>query len=116
MVCSLGDDLRRGHVGDAREWRGGSHRRTHPGPRHDWLSPVGRRTLAGSLYRVEPTSNRVGLRLGGPQVELCSEDELPSEGIVLGSVEIPPDGQPVLFLADHPTTAGYPVVGVGHLD
>ena len=38
--------------------------------------------------------------------------ELPSEGMVLGAVQVPPDGMPVVFLADHPTTGGYPVVGV----
>jgi allophanate hydrolase subunit 2 len=38
--------------------------------------------------------------------------ELPSEGIVLGAVQVPPSGQPVVFLADHPTTGGYPVVAV----
>jgi allophanate hydrolase subunit 2 len=40
--------------------------------------------------------------------------ELPSEGVVLGAVEVPPDGQPLIFLAGHPTTGGYPVVGVVH--
>ena len=38
--------------------------------------------------------------------------ELRSEGLVGGAVQVPPDGQPVVFLADHPTTGGYPVVGV----
>ncbi len=38
--------------------------------------------------------------------------ELPSEGIVAGSLQVPADGQPVLFGADHPTTGGYPVIGV----
>ena len=39
-------------------------------------------------------------------------DELPSEGLVLGAVQVPADGQPLLFLADHPTTGGYPVIAV----
>ncbi|GAB3994554.1 hypothetical protein GCM10029992_09350 [Glycomyces albus] len=38
--------------------------------------------------------------------------ELPSEGIVAGSLQVPPNGQPILFGADHPTTGGYPVLGV----
>ena len=38
--------------------------------------------------------------------------ELPSEGMVLGAVQVPADGQPLVFLADHPTTGGYPVIGV----
>ena len=42
--------------------------------------------------------------------------ELPSEGMVLGAVQVPPDGQPVVLLADHPPTGGYPVIGVVHPD
>ncbi len=42
----------------------------------------------------------------------CADGELPSEGIVLGAVQVPPSGQPLVFLHDHPTTGGYPVVGV----
>jgi allophanate hydrolase subunit 2 len=42
--------------------------------------------------------------------------ELPSEGMVLGAVQVPPNGQPIVFLADHPTTGGYPVIGVVHPD
>ncbi|HNJ98305.1 MAG TPA: hypothetical protein PLV13_09285 [Ilumatobacteraceae bacterium] len=38
--------------------------------------------------------------------------ELPSEGLVEGAVQVPPDGQPIVMLADHPTTGGYPVVAV----
>jgi allophanate hydrolase subunit 2 len=38
--------------------------------------------------------------------------ELAPEGLVLGAIQVPPDGQPLVFLADHPTTGGYPVVGV----
>jgi allophanate hydrolase subunit 2 len=66
-------------------------------------------------YRVSPASNRVGLRLtDGPALSRAAGrlGELPSEGMVLGAVQIPPDGLPVVFLADHATTGGYPVVGV----
>ena len=47
----------------------------------------------------------------GPALAV-SADDLPSEGLVLGAVQLPPDGEPVVMLADHPTTGGYPVVGV----
>ena len=40
------------------------------------------------------------------------DTELPTEGVALGSIQVPPSGQPVVFLADHPITGGYPVVGV----
>ncbi|MFJ4907358.1 biotin-dependent carboxyltransferase family protein [Streptomyces sp. NPDC093249] len=82
------------------------------GPRDDWFTGPALRTLVTRAYRVSPASNRVGLRLGGPALERAVPGELPSEGMVLGAVQVPPDGSPVVFLADHPTTGGYPVVGV----
>jgi allophanate hydrolase subunit 2 len=63
---------------------------------------------------VSSASNRIGLRTEGPALERAVGGELPSEGMVLGAVQVPPDGRPVVFLADHPTTGGYPVVAVVH--
>ncbi|MFJ5550768.1 biotin-dependent carboxyltransferase family protein [Streptomyces sp. NPDC093225] len=81
-----------------------------PGPRDDWFRAG---ELFGARYRVAPASNRIGLRTeGGPGLTRVREGELPSEGMVLGAVQVPPDGLPVVFLADHPVTGGYPVVGV----
>ncbi|NDZ58090.1 biotin-dependent carboxyltransferase family protein, partial [Streptomyces anulatus] len=84
----------------------------HPGPRHDWFTEAAHRTLLTAAYRVSPHSNRIGLRTEGPALERSRTGELPSEGMVLGAVQVPPDGRPVVFLNDHPTTGGYPVVGV----
>ena len=61
---------------------------------------------------MSPDSDRVGLRLAGPALARLRDDELPSEGLVPGAVQVPPDGAPVLFLADHPVTGGYPVLAV----
>ena len=58
------------------------------------------------------SSSRVGVRLSGPLLARAAHDELPSEGLVTGAVQVPPDGQPVVMLADHPTTGGYPVIAV----
>lgn len=82
------------------------------GPRADWFTPAALRTLTTGRYRVSPSSNRIGLRVDGPLLERSREGELPSEGMVLGAVQVPPEGRPVVFLADHPVTGGYPVVGV----
>ncbi|GAA2364399.1 MULTISPECIES: biotin-dependent carboxyltransferase family protein [Streptomyces] len=82
------------------------------GPRQDWFTPRALRTLATGGFRVSAASNRIGLRTEGPALERARDGELPSEGMVLGALQVPPDGRPVLFLADHPTTGGYPVVGV----
>ncbi|MFG3406866.1 biotin-dependent carboxyltransferase family protein [Streptomyces sp. NPDC048142] len=84
----------------------------HPGPRHDWFTEAALRTLHTAAYRVSPHSNRIGLRTEGPALERSRTGELPSEGMVLGAVQVPPDGRPVVFLNDHPTTGGYPVVGI----
>ncbi|GAA3748829.1 biotin-dependent carboxyltransferase family protein [Micromonospora maritima] len=84
----------------------------HPGPRHDWFAPGALDLLCRDAYTVGPDSNRVGARLAGAALPRARAGELPSEGLVLGAVQVPPDGQPLVFLADHPTTGGYPVVGV----
>jgi biotin-dependent carboxylase-like uncharacterized protein len=82
------------------------------GPRADRVAGDVVDLLCRTTYAVSPDSDRVGLRLVGDPLPLARRDELPSEGIVLGAVQVPPDGRPVVFLADHPTTGGYPVVAV----
>ncbi|MEU4333157.1 biotin-dependent carboxyltransferase family protein [Micromonospora lupini] len=82
------------------------------GPRDDWFTPGALDLLFGTAYTVSPVSNRVGARLAGAALPRAVAGELPSEGIVLGAVQVPADGQPLIFLADHPTTGGYPVIGV----
>ncbi|MGW2654809.1 5-oxoprolinase subunit C family protein [Streptomyces sp. NPDC001478] len=102
-------------AGDAWPWAGVPEALVLPlrlGPRHTWFTPAGLRTLTTALYRVGPQSNRIGLRTEGPPLARERAGELPSEGTVLGAVQVPPDGRPVVFLNDHPTTGGYPVVGV----
>ncbi|MGF1431654.1 biotin-dependent carboxyltransferase family protein [Kitasatospora sp. LaBMicrA B282] len=86
--------------------------RLRPGPRADWFLPGTLAALARAHYRVAQASNRIALRTEGPALIRLRHDELASEGMVLGAVQVPPDGQPVVFLADHPTTGGYPVLGV----
>lgn len=86
--------------------------RVVPGPRHEWFVDDALETLCSAPYEVSAESNRVGMRLTGPVLERSREEELPSEGVVRGSLQVPPTGQPTLFLADHPVTGGYPVIGV----
>jgi len=83
-----------------------------PGPRDDWFAPEAVALLTSAAWEVSPDSNRVGLRLAGPRLLPSRTGQLPSEGVVTGSVQVPQDGQPVVFLADHPTTGGYPVIAV----
>ncbi|MFE0462598.1 biotin-dependent carboxyltransferase family protein [Kitasatospora sp. NPDC058965] len=86
--------------------------RLRPGPRADWFAPDTLALLPRCRYRVAAASNRIALRTEGPALIRAVAGELESEGMVLGAVQVPPDGRPVVFLADHPTTGGYPVLGV----
>lgn len=101
------------------------------GPRDDWFATGELQRFCSTDWTVTGQSNRVGLRLalpeggpagveqeehGGAQQQDASSlrrdnhDELASEGMVGGSVQVPPNGLPVVFLADHPVTGGYPVI------
>jgi biotin-dependent carboxylase-like uncharacterized protein len=86
--------------------------RVVPGPRDDWFTPDALTTLFAEPYTVTADSNRVGVRLDGPALTRARDGELPSEGMVTGSVQVPSGGKPIVFLADHPVTGGYPVIGV----
>ena len=86
--------------------------RAGPGPRAGWLADLG---ALATNWRVSARSDRVGIRLEGPRLDRAPgfvSAELPSEGVVRGGIQVPPGGEPILFLADHPVTGGYPVVAV----
>jgi biotin-dependent carboxylase-like uncharacterized protein len=85
--------------------------RVLPGPRADWFAEEAVRALTGTPWTVTDESNRIGLRLSGVVLERTRSGELASEGMVRGALQVPPSGQPVLFLADAPVTGGYPVIG-----
>jgi KipI family sensor histidine kinase inhibitor len=93
------------------------------GPRSDWFSAEALHALCNVDWSVTHEADRVGIRLasGTPlrrtaEKQLC---ELPSEAVLRGSIQVPPSGQPLVFMADHPLTGGYPViasVATYHLD
>ncbi|WP_167197766.1 5-oxoprolinase subunit B/C family protein [Brevibacterium pigmentatum] len=81
------------------------------GPREDWFTDAGIETLLSQVWTVTHESDRVGLRLSGEvPLERARAGELPSEGAVTGALQVPPNGQPVLFGPDHPLTGGYPII------
>ncbi|PZF58187.1 allophanate hydrolase subunit 2 family protein [Curtobacterium sp. MCSS17_008] len=83
------------------------------GPRDDWFTDDWRTTLTGQTWATLPDSDRVGVRTTAAEpLRRRTTGELPSEGVETGSLQVPPEGHPVVFLADHPVTGGYPVVGV----
>lgn len=88
------------------------------GPREDWFTPTAVPTLLSRPWTVSADTDRVGVRLDGPRLDRITNGqsletlELPSEPVARGAVQIPHSGQPLVFLADHPTTGGYPVIAV----
>ncbi|WP_313074141.1 5-oxoprolinase/urea amidolyase family protein [Melaminivora sp.] len=90
------------------------------GPRTDWFTPEAVELLQRQEWQVTPQSDRVGMRLQGAEpLARARTEELPSEGTVAGALQVPANGQPLLFLADHPLTIGYPVIATlasHHLD
>jgi allophanate hydrolase subunit 2 len=60
---------------------------------------------------VGADSDRTALRLTGPTLPRSTQDDSPPEGLVRGAIQLPPSGQPVVMLADHPVTGGYPAIG-----
>jgi antagonist of KipI len=78
--------------------------RVTPGPQAKQFAARG---LEGGVYRVREDSNRMGVRLRGEAVVATVRQELLTEGVSLGAVQIPPDGQPIVLLVDQQTTGGY---------
>ena len=83
-----------------------------PGPRADWFGADARRTLGEAAWTVSGDADRVGIRFDGPMLERTRHEELPSEGMRPGALQVPPHGRPVALLADGPVTGGYPVIAV----
>jgi len=89
--------------------------RVGPGPRVDWFEPACFERLVAGAWIVSDSS-RIGVRLRGVTLPRRVTTDLPSEGLVRGAIQVPPDSDPVMMLADHPTTGGYPVIAVVHPD
>ncbi|OLY49060.1 5-oxoprolinase subunit PxpB [Bartonella apis] len=81
------------------------------GPRTDWFTEQSIAMFLEKPWQVTAASNRIGIRLqSDARLERSRSDELPSEGTVTGAIEVPANGEPVLFLRDRPVTGGYPVI------
>jgi antagonist of KipI len=75
------------------------------------LDPVSYEALFGSGLRVSQRSDRMGYRLEGVKLALRAPVELLSAGVAIGTLQLPPGGEPILLMADHQTTGGYPIIG-----
>jgi KipI family sensor histidine kinase inhibitor len=80
------------------------------GPQDDHFEPRALELFLGTPFRLSLACDRVGLRLEGPHLPHRGSAEIPSDGMVPGSVEVPPSGSPIVMLADAPTTGGYPKI------
>lgn len=81
-----------------------------PAPQADWFTPEGIRTFYESEYALSPSFDRMGYRLQGKPIEKSITQELISEGMTMGSIQVPADGQPIVMMADAPTAGGYPKI------
>jgi len=81
------------------------------GTHFDALDAASRAALFEAEFRITPDSNRVGFRLDGPRLTLSMPLELVSEPLAAGTLQLPPGGQPIALMAEHPTVGGYPRIG-----
>jgi biotin-dependent carboxylase-like uncharacterized protein len=82
-----------------------------PGPQADWFQADALRAIASVSFRLSPQSNRMGYRLQGPPLVRAREDELISEPLGIGAIQVPAAGEPILLMADRQTAGGYPKIG-----
>ena len=80
------------------------------GPQAHLFAATERSLFLSSTYRVKEESNRMGLRLSGPALTHAVREEMTTEGVSLGAIQIPPNGEPIILFVEHPTTGGYPKI------
>lgn len=83
-----------------------------PGPHAELFGDAAHAELLHASFTIGRASDRVGVRLDGPRVPTRDRGELPTEAMLVGAIQVTPDGTPIVLMADGPTTGGYPVIGV----
>lgn len=102
---------RRKAVGLTLPTGGRARLRVVPGPQADWFHADALRAVSGVSFRISPRSNRMGYRLEGPPLARVRHDELISEPVGMGAIQVPGAGEPILLMADRQTAGGYPKIG-----
>lgn len=121
-ILQAGDTLPIGNANDApvlRNWHVAWPRPTGnlielrylPGVQAKWFSDESRRLFSENFYEISPSSDRTGTRLKGPELLLKEHREMISQPVVAGSVQVPPDGQPIVLMSERQTIGGYPQIG-----
>lgn len=90
--------------------KGRAYVRVLPGAQVDWFAPEAWTTLTSTTFRVSPRSNRMGYRLEGPPLARARTDELVTEPLAEGAIQVPAAGEPILLMADRQTAGGYPKI------
>ena len=85
--------------------------RVIPGPQADWFQADSLKALGSVSFRISPQSNRMGYRLQGPPLVRTRNEELISEPLGIGAIQVPSAGEPILLMADRQTAGGYPKIG-----
>ncbi|EGQ22491.1 MULTISPECIES: biotin-dependent carboxyltransferase family protein [Sporosarcina] len=80
------------------------------GAEYDQFDEMSKQRLIEELFVLTNSSDRMGYRLEGPPLALNEKTELLSEGVTYGTIQIPPNGQPIILMADRQTTGGYPKI------
>jgi allophanate hydrolase subunit 2 len=80
------------------------------GPQDDLFTDEARARIESETYEVTALSDRTGCRLAGPVLTHRGAGEILTDGMVPGCIQVPPNGQPIVMLADGPTTGGYPKI------
>ena len=81
--------------------------RVMSGGQYDWFNDESRESFVSQSFSITRQSDRMGYRLAGPTLRFIRPRELISEAVTMGTIQIPPEGQPIILMADRPTTGGY---------
>ena len=81
------------------------------GPQWDKFSDSAQQCLVRDTFRIDARSDRMGYRLDGPVLDLRHPLEMVSEGVNFGTIQVPPDGRPIVLMADRQGVGGYPKIG-----
>ncbi|CDQ20489.1 5-oxoprolinase subunit C family protein [Halobacillus karajensis] len=85
--------------------------RVMPGREFDLFSKKSQEDLFQSEFQIDSKSDRMGYRLNGKPLHLLEQKNILSEAVTFGTIQVPPEGNPIILLADHQTTGGYPKIG-----
>ncbi|MYL50903.1 5-oxoprolinase/urea amidolyase family protein [Halobacillus litoralis] len=85
--------------------------RVMPGREFDLFTEQSKEHFFNGAFQIDSKSDRMGYRLNGTTLNLENKKDIVSEAVTFGTIQVPPDGNPILLLADHQTTGGYPKIG-----